>query len=667
MTSLVWFRQDLRLADNLALQTAIKRGAVVPVFIYAPEEEAPWSPGGASRWWLHHSLVALDKSLRELGSQLIIRRGPSLEVLSMLAKEMDATAVFWNRRYEPAVTARDTKIKAALREGGLEVESFNGALLHEPWTIQNQSGKPFQVFTPFWKHCLTKPDPAAPLPRPQKVIPPPRWPKSLELDALELQPKIKWAEGLRGAWQPGESGANARLKSFLAAAFSNYPNDRNRPDLTGTSRLSPHLHFGEMSPRQIWYVVRRHAEAKGLSSWRKSQFLTEVGWREFAHHLLHHFPNTPAEPLRADFKKFPWRKDAEFLAVWQKGKTGYPIVDAGMRELWATGAKAASLRRFVAGFRAVWHDFAADPAGAAVLLDLLLTVSIAAFAADAAGHSLPAHPGRIYRVPHVAAVHHALPAGAECRLHAADFAQRLRRPHHPGVRQFRRAGNYVVGMVVFLILVLINFIVITKGAGRIAEVAARFTLDAMPGKQMAIDAELNAGLINETEARNRRRARVEEEADFYGAMDGASKFVRGDAIAAILITLINIVGGFAIGIMQKGMTMSEALQRFTMLSIGDGLVSQVPALITSVAAGILVTRATSKNDLGRELSRQLLFYPKALTILAVMLGIMAIVPGLPTLPFLTLAVLIGLLSYSHSQARNAGICRGKHPPATPAG
>ena len=206
-------------------------------------------------------------------------------------------------------------------------------------------------------------------------------------------------------------------------------------------------------------------------------------------------------------------------------------------------------------------------------------------------------------------------------------------------------GNYVVGMVVFCILVLINFIVITKGAGRIAEVAARFTLDAMPGKQMAIDAELNAGLINETEARNRRRA-VEEEADFYGAMDGASKFVRGDAIAAILITLINIVGGFAVGIMQKGMTMSEALSRFTMLSIGDGLVSQVPALITSVAAGILVTRASSKNDLGVELGRQLMFYPKALTILAAMLGIMAIVPGLPTMPFLVLAVIVGLVSYS---------------------
>lgn len=206
-------------------------------------------------------------------------------------------------------------------------------------------------------------------------------------------------------------------------------------------------------------------------------------------------------------------------------------------------------------------------------------------------------------------------------------------------------GNFVVGLVVFLILVLINFIVITKGAGRIAEVAARFTLDALPGKQMAIDAELNAGLINEAEAKARRKA-VEEQADFYGSMDGASKFVRGDAIAAILITLINIVGGFAIGIAQKGMTMSDALQRFTLLSIGDGLVSQIPALITSVAAGILITRATSKNDLGQELGRQLLFYPRALTILSGMMAVMALIPGLPMVPFLSMAAITGLLSYS---------------------
>lgn len=205
-------------------------------------------------------------------------------------------------------------------------------------------------------------------------------------------------------------------------------------------------------------------------------------------------------------------------------------------------------------------------------------------------------------------------------------------------------GNYVVGLVVFVILVLINFVVITKGAGRIAEVAARFTLDAMPGKQMAIDAELNAGIINEGEARARRKM-VEQEADFYGAMDGASKFVRGDAIAAILITLINVIGGFAIGIAQKGMTVTESLERFTILSIGDGLVSQVPALITSTAAGILVTRAASKNDLGEELGRQLLFYPKAMAVLAAMMLIFAFVPGLPMFPFLVLGVLSALAAH----------------------
>jgi flagellar biosynthesis protein FlhA len=204
-------------------------------------------------------------------------------------------------------------------------------------------------------------------------------------------------------------------------------------------------------------------------------------------------------------------------------------------------------------------------------------------------------------------------------------------------------GNYIVGLVVFFILVLINFIVITKGAGRIAEVAARFTLDAMPGKQMAIDAELSAGVITELEARTRRK-KVEQEADFYGAMDGASKFVRGDAIAAILITLINVIGGFAIGVLQKGYTVPESLQRFTLLSIGDGLVSQVPALITSMAAGLLVTRAAAKNNLGTELRNQLLLYPRALSLLAGMLFVMAMIPGLPMFPFLVLAVCTALVA-----------------------
>ncbi len=222
-------------------------------------------------------------------------------------------------------------------------------------------------------------------------------------------------------------------------------------------------------------------------------------------------------------------------------------------------------------------------------------------------------------------------------------------------------GNYVVGFVVFFILVLINFVVITKGAGRIAEVAARFTLDAMPGKQMAIDAELAAGVINEEQARTRRR-KVEQEADFYGAMDGASKFVRGDAIAAVLITLINVLGGFAIGVAQKDLSIADSLQRYTLLSIGDGLVSQIPALITSLAAGMLVTRAAAKDSLGKELGRQLTAHPKALYMLSGLLGVMAIVPGLPMLPFL----LLGGGTFALARKLEQGVAAAKLAAAKPA-
>ena len=211
-------------------------------------------------------------------------------------------------------------------------------------------------------------------------------------------------------------------------------------------------------------------------------------------------------------------------------------------------------------------------------------------------------------------------------------------------------GNYVVGAVVFLILIVINFMVITKGAGRIAEVAARFTLDALPGKQMAIDAELNAGLINEVTA-TKRRVKVQKEADFYGAMDGSSKFVRGDAIAGILITLINIVGGFAIGIAQKGMPMVEALQKYTLLSIGDGLVAQVPALVVSVAAGILVTRANEDSNLGAHISKQLTLYPRAMTIAAGMLGLFGLMPGMPLFPFAVLGAVTGFTAHALRKQR----------------
>jgi len=377
MISLVWFRLDLRLADNPALRAAIDRGdSIVPVFIHAPEEESPWSPGGASLWWLHQSLKSLDESLRATGSRLIIRRGSTLELLQTLIKETGAKSVLWNRRYEPGVIARDKQVKESLHAVGIKAESFNAALLHEPWTIQNQSGKPFQVFTPFWKHCLTKADPTEPLPAPSKLPVPLEWPKSLSLDALELEPRINWAEGMRAAWRPGEAAAREQLKRFLTAAFPNYVDDRNRPDLTGTSKLSPHLHLGEISPRQVWHAVRKHAQVKGIKAWRSSQYLTELGWREFSHHLLFHFPHTPTEPLRENFKKFPWRKDQEFLQAWQKGQTGYPIVDAGMRELWATGWMHNRVRMIVASFLVKdlllsWRD------GAAWFWDTLVDADLA--------------------------------------------------------------------------------------------------------------------------------------------------------------------------------------------------------------------------------------------------------------------------------------------------
>jgi deoxyribodipyrimidine photo-lyase len=267
-------------------------------------------------------------------------------------KATHADAVFWNRRYEPAVIARDRKIKETLSADGLAVESFNAALLHEPWTIQNQSKKPFQVFTPFWKHCLAKPDPTEPLPTPKSLPSPLKWPKSLALDKLALEPKLHWKDGLHAAWQPGEAGASASLNRFLGEAFDDYTDQRNRPDVRGTSRLSPHLHFGEISPRQVWHGLRRLASKRGLpvERWRASQFLTEIGWREFSHHLLFHFPQTPAEPLRADFREFLWIRDEAWLRAWRKGRTGYPIVDAGMRELWTTGWMHNRVRMIVASF-----------------------------------------------------------------------------------------------------------------------------------------------------------------------------------------------------------------------------------------------------------------------------------------------------------------------------
>lgn len=351
--TLLWLRTDLRLADNPALTHARKRGGpVIPVFIWAPDEERDWSPGSASRWWLHQSLKSLQGALEAAGSRLIIRLGPTRDTLHQVCKDSGAGAVVWNRRYEPVIRERDRLIKDSLQSAGLEAESFNAALLYEPCEIQNKAGNPFQVFTPFWRHCLTLDDPPTPLPALKRIPAPTKWPSTILLNKLELEPHINWAEGMRTAWQPGTAGAAHQLRRFLNHAFEDYARHRNRPDLAGTSRLSPHLHFGEISPRQVWHGLRRAAERRGLpaSSWRTSQFLAEVGWREFSHHLLHHFPHTPHQPLRPEFSRFPWRRNVEGLQTWQKGLTGYPIVDAGMRELWSTGWMHNRVRMVAASF-----------------------------------------------------------------------------------------------------------------------------------------------------------------------------------------------------------------------------------------------------------------------------------------------------------------------------
>ena len=353
MTTLVWFRSDFRLADNPALCAAVAtRAPVLPIYLHAPGEEGPWQPGSASRWWLHHSLMQLRQSLAALGAELCVRASEdSLVGLQMLVRECGATRVVWNRRYEPAVRARDEIIKRALRAQGVETESYSSALLHEPWTIRTRSGGPYQVFTPFWRHCKSLPDPPEPLPAPQALRAPKKRPVSQTVESLALLPARDWPTGLAAAWKPGEGEALRRLERFTREALEDYTSRRDEPGSPGTSRLSPHLRFGEIGPRQIWHAVRRAALAQGRNfSWRDSQFLAEVGWREFAHHLLYHFPHTPEQPLRADFARFPWRSSAALLCAWQRGATGYPIVDAGMRELWRTGWMHNRVRMITASF-----------------------------------------------------------------------------------------------------------------------------------------------------------------------------------------------------------------------------------------------------------------------------------------------------------------------------
>ncbi|MBW7863667.1 MAG: deoxyribodipyrimidine photo-lyase [Candidatus Hydrogenedentes bacterium] len=347
--TLVWMRHSLRLGDHPALHGAVSSGGpVVPVFVWATEEEGNWAPGGAGRWWLHHSLAALDTALAARGSRLVLRRGPTAETLVDLAKTLGAGEVWWNRRVEPAARQQDEAVARALQDAGIKARPCAPDLLVPPESLLNKSGGPFQVFTPFWKAATTQIPVPEPLPAPTAWTPPETWPESLPLDALDLLPAVDWAGGLREHWRPGEAGAWDRLSGFLDASAAGYSEGRDLPGVHGTARISPHLHFGEISPRAVFHAVEAHAAAgagQGVDAW-----LRQLYWREFGHYMLHHFPHTPEAPLRGEFAAFPWRDDTPGLRAWRRGLTGYPIVDAGLRELWRTGWMHNRVRMIAASF-----------------------------------------------------------------------------------------------------------------------------------------------------------------------------------------------------------------------------------------------------------------------------------------------------------------------------
>lgn len=348
MTTILWLRQDLRLTDHPALVHAAAAGAVLPVYIR--ETEAAWPMGAASRWWLHGALAGLAESFEKLGAPLVLRTGAPLDVLRGLCKETGARQVVWSRRYEPSARAQEAHIKQALQAEGLEVQSFNAALLFEPWEIQSKTGGPYKVYTPFAKACFAAPPPPVPLkaPRAVKGV---SGVRSEKLEDWALRPtQPDWAKDMAAQWQIGEKPAQERLKAFMAGALAAYSRGRDRPDQDGTSKLSPYLHFGHISPRQIWHAVQHASAAHSETAAGAQVYLKELLWREFSVHLLHHFPQLPEKPLQSAFAKFPWRRSGADLRAWQKGQTGYPIVDAGLRQLWREGWMHNRVRMIVGSF-----------------------------------------------------------------------------------------------------------------------------------------------------------------------------------------------------------------------------------------------------------------------------------------------------------------------------
>jgi deoxyribodipyrimidine photo-lyase len=342
---IVWFRQDLRLADNPALAAAARSGCpLIPLYIL--DDSGEWPLGGASRWWLHHSLASLKHDLAQRGAPLVLRRGDSAVELRKLIAETGAQAVYWNRIYEPHAVARDTALKTGL---GIPVHTFNASLLREPWDVKSGAGTHFKVFTPFYralKRDLTHTDNCAAPERLAGVATPIA---SGDIGAWALTPmKPNWAAEFPAHWTPGEAGALARLDAFLNGALKGYANSRDVPGIPATSRLSPHLQFGEISPWRVWSAAE---SAIAVTDLDREKFQAELAWREFSHHLLFHEPRLPVDNLRKEFDAFPWTSNSEIaFRAWTRGQTGVPIVDAGMRELWATGWMHNRVRMIAASF-----------------------------------------------------------------------------------------------------------------------------------------------------------------------------------------------------------------------------------------------------------------------------------------------------------------------------
>ncbi|MEM8981554.1 MAG: deoxyribodipyrimidine photo-lyase [Pseudomonadota bacterium] len=358
-TALVWLRRDLRLADNPALSAALQAHEnVIPVFV-ADDSDDPWSPGGAANAWLHRSLTALDRALSELGSRLIVRDGPAETALGALIDETGAAAIYWNRLYDSHSRRRDETLKRRWREAGLDARSFNGHLLIEPWEVETGSGNPYKVFTPFWRNASQRIPSREPIAKPRQLKPPAEWPASVTIEALGLKPTIRWDSGFWTVFEPGEAGAQAALRRFRRGAITGYHEMRDYPADDGVSQLSAHIHFGEISPLAVWHGAGSAPDAPPVDV---EHFQRELGWREFAHHVLYHFDRTPTEPLNDKYRDFPWREGYEpLLAAWRTGNTGIPLVDAGMRQLWQTGWMHNRVRMVVASFlvkniRAPWLE-----------------------------------------------------------------------------------------------------------------------------------------------------------------------------------------------------------------------------------------------------------------------------------------------------------------------